>query len=732
MITVWLSLLVSLFLACLVVIFFYRRNRFNRGPEPSITYALSLPAGDALNKSPSHVYKVINELILHASKGLKKTNRPSFSLEIVASRSEGIQFLVSVPLSLGYTVRNYLIAYWPKLTISRYESSDELLYKTAGQRLHARLWQLKGHSIETPIDYLMATMRGLRTNEVIMYQLTVRPKRTSVLIAVVSIAGRIGLVVLRFFGIVGYFMLASSPALEQYRSRKLVNIKKRRPAGECLVSIRTSVISPSDKRLKLLDSSVSAALKGSGLRTVANSKKINNDLLERRLDRPSRLNYAGLAQLYYLPVINESSHEEISLSPATRLPQSQASSSQAKPEIILGLNDYNANKSLIGLTKDERRRHLLILGATGMGKSTLLAYAMAQDLSAKRGMTLIDPHGDLAEQIMGLVPKQRKKDVIYINPADIAHPIGINLMQLPPGLSGDELVIAKDFVTEAIVSIFRKIFSDDDSGGHRIEYILRNAVHTAFYVPDATLFTIHKLLVNDTFRAQVVARLEDDSLKDFWYGEFNKAGSYQRVKMISGVTAKLGRFQRSAVSAKIIGQVDSGLNFDDLINNKKVLICNFSKGSIGEDTATLLGMIVIAKLQLAAWHRAGTEVAKRNLHYVYIDEFQSFASQTLSQMVSESRKYGLSLTIAEQTTANQNTKDVNILLANIAHIVAFRLAAPLDVGRILPLFGQEVSKTDLVNLEPFNFYCRIFSDRSNRTISGKTILIQNHKDKILK
>ncbi len=725
MISVWLSLLAVFVLFSPIVLVVYRRTR-SQGIEPKITYALNLPVNDTLKDSPAQVYRVINELLRHSSKGFRNVNQPNFSLEIIASRSEGIQCLISVPLSLGYSVRNYLIAYWPKLNIVRYERDNEFIVRDP-HRLHVRLWQLKERNIETPIYYLLATMRGLKNGEIVVYQLVIQPKRASLAIVLLSIAGRIGLVFIRFFGMIGFFLLATPPALQQHWRNRLVGVKKISEASECFVSIRSAVAGSDDKRIKQLDSSISAALKGSGLKVAASGHKLAAGLLAGSLERPSKLSYASLAQLFYLPVVNESDNVEISSSGTTQLAQSLASSSKIKHEVVLGINEFNSQQSVVGLTKDERRRHLLILGATGMGKSTLMAYSIAQDLNSNRGLTLIDPHGDLAEQVIGLVPSGRKKDLVYINPVDISHPTGINLMQLPDGLDGDALVIAKDFITEAIVSIFRKIFSDDDSGGHRIEYILRNAIHTAFYVPDATLFTIHKLLVNDIFRAQVVSRLEDDTLKDFWYGEFNKAGSYQKVKMISGVTAKLGRFQRSAVSARIIGQAKSSLDFDQLLNDKKILICNFSKGAIGEDTAALLGMIVIAKLQLAAWHRSHLAIAKRHPHYVYIDEFQTFASQTLSQMVSESRKYSLCLTIAEQTTANQNTKDMNIMLANIAHIVAFRLAAPLDVSRILPLFGKDVSEADLNSLEPYNFYIRIFSDRLNRAISGTTILLPRNK-----
>ncbi len=722
-----LLILVLLSVSLIVVMLTIRLRRQGRRAEPMISYALRWPltANDKLS-SPAQVYKVINELLMQASKGYGADSRPRLALEIHANRSDGIRYVVSVPLSLGYTVKNYLTSYWPQLSITRLETLKD--FGESSNRFHTRLWQADINRLEPVADYLLASMRGLKSKDALVYQVITRPVKTPVIWIAFSIFGRIVLAGLRFVGVIGYFMVATTPALDRYRQKQNVKVRHIRSGRDCLVTIRTAVISPQPSRFKKLDAALSAALKGNGLKPIASGSNLTHGLLTRTLDRPSKLSFNELAKVYYLSATGPYVHEEIDASGAINLAQPLTTNAQRPNEVILGINDFNAQKSAIGLSREERRRHLLILGATGMGKSTLLNYLIAQDLIAGRGLALIDPHGDLAERVNGLVPRKRAKDVIYFDPKDLKNVVGLNLLQLPSGLDGDELEIAKDFVTEAIVSIFRKIFSDDDSGGHRIEYILRNVIHTAFYVPDATLFTLHKLLTNDIFRSGVVSRLSDESLRDFWYGEFNKAGSYQRVKMISGVTAKLGRFQRSMVTRKIIEQPQSTIDFDELINSKKVLICNFSKGAVGEDTAALLGMIVIAKLQLAAWHRSLLPAAKRTPFYVYIDEFQTFASQTLSQLVSESRKYGLCLTIAEQTTANQSLKDLNILLANIAHIVAFRLAAPLDIQRLRPLFGDSISGQDFSGLEPYNFYLKIFSDRAARPISGTTILLASKRD----
>ncbi|MGH7234365.1 MAG: type IV secretory system conjugative DNA transfer family protein, partial [Candidatus Saccharimonadales bacterium] len=324
-------------------------------------------------------------------------------------------------------------------------------------------------------------------------------------------------------------------------------------------------------------------------------------------------------------------------------------------------------------------------------------------------------------------------DVIYIDPSQIDYPVAINLMELPINVSGSDLAVAKDFIAEAIVSIFRKIFSDDDSGGHRIEYILRNVIYTAFNVPNATLMTLHKLLTNDLYRAGVVASLRDEALKEFWIGEYNKAGSYQRVKMISGVTAKLGRFARSVSIANIISQSRSTINFDKLLDQRKILICNFAKGSIGEDNSTLLGMLILAKLQLAAVRRSLIPSAKRIPFYLYVDEFELFNAPIFSQLISEARKFGMFLTLAEQTTVYQEDRDSNILLANVGNLVCFRTGSEIDSRRILPAFRPYLSTLDLTNIEPYKFYLKTAGSKTRRPLSAQTITLKgNAKEDIFK
>jgi hypothetical protein len=314
-------------------------------------------------------------------------------------------------------------------------------------------------------------------------------------------------------------------------------------------------------------------------------------------------------------------------------------------------------------------------------------------------------------------------DVIYLNPNDTDRPIGINPMELSPGLEGKALKREKDLVAESVVSILRKIFSDDDSGGHRIEYILRNTIHTALTLEHPTLFTIFRLLNDGKFCKEVIRSLEDEDLKLFWKNEFGKAGGMQKVKMSAGITAKIGRFLFSDSARAMLEQEKSTIDFNEILDGKKILICNFSKGLLGEDTSMLFGVTILAKLQLASLRRARQKQANRSPYHLYVDEFQNFATMSFVQMLSEARKYKLFLTMAEQSTQQQaDQKLVDVILANVGTVVAFRSGSPADERLIQPLLAPYVEEGELSNLPAYNFYTRINAIHTQEPMSGVTVV----------
>jgi len=439
------------------------------------------------------------------------------------------------------------------------------------------------------------------------------------------------------------------------------------------------------------------------------------------------LSASEVASLYHFPYVKNSG-EGVIRSHSRTLPVPASLKKQAdnnKLEIVIGVNKHHDEETPIGLTKEERERHVYIVGGTGNGKTTLLQYAIVQDIKAGRGVAVVDPHGDLAETIIRHIPRERINDVIYFNPRDLEYPIGLNLLEIPEGLSSDELALEQDFVTEAVISIFRKTFSQDDTGGHRIEFVLRNTIHTAFTIPGATLFTLYDLLTNVSYRNSITKDLKDKRLKQFWDNELSKAGNMQRVKMASGVTNKLGRFDRSEVVRRVMEQTHSTIDFDDIIQNKKILICNFSKGTIGEDTAELFGITVLAKIQLAALRRARMNQIDRSPFYLYVDEFQHFATHSFLQMLSEARKYKLLLTMAEQSTAQQDEQRmVHVILDNVGTVICFRVRSASE-DLLLPIFRPYLEIGEISSLAAYNFYVRINGLETHEPVSGETLLLQD-------
>lgn len=396
----------------------------------------------------------------------------------------------------------------------------------------------------------------------------------------------------------------------------------------------------------------------------------------------------------------------------------------SKLDVILGCNEHHGSKTLIGLNYKERERHVYIIGGTGNGKTTMLQYAIVQDIMAGKGVAVVDPHGDMAETLLHYIPPKRAKDVIYFNPDDLDYPIGLNLLELTPNLEGKELMREKDLITESVISVFRKIFTDDDVSGHRIEYVLRNTVQTALTVPDATLFTIYNLLNNPVYRRKVVKKLENEDLKHFWINELGKAGEMQKVKMSAGITAKIGRFLFSASAKQILEQPHSTIDFDDIINTGKILICNFSKGLLGEDTSELFGITILAKLQLASLRRARIDQGKRKPYFLYVDEFQNFATTSFVQMLSESRKYKLFLTMAEQSTSQQkDQRMVGVILANVGTIITFRSGNTQDERLLLPMFKPFLEAGDISNLPAYSFYAKLAAVKSQEPLSGMTLIL---------
>src|ERR1700730_2713914 len=292
------------------------------------------------------------------------------------------------------------------------------------------------------------------------------------------------------------------------------------------------------------------------------------------------------------------------------------------------------------LDPEERRRHLYVVGQTGTGKSTLLLNLIRQDLLAGEGLALLDPHGDLAEDVLAHIPKARTNDLVYINPADIERPIGFNpLASVPPDL--------RPIVADGVVAAFRHVWPD--SWGPRLDYILINAVRALLDIPGGTLLMLPRLLIDERFRMQLINQhVSDPVVRSFWLNQYAAYNDSFRTEAISPIENKIGRVLIEPRLRNMLAQPKSTITLRRLMDEGAIVICNLSKGRLGEGVAHLLGALLTTSIAQAALSRADVPILQRRVFHLYADEFQSFATESFALILSEARKYGLTLTIAHQ------------------------------------------------------------------------------------
>ena len=349
--------------------------------------------------------------------------------------------------------------------------------------------------------------------------------------------------------------------------------------------------------------------------------------------------------------------------------------------------------SVFGMSLEDRRKHTYIVGKTGMGKTTLLTNMILQDIYNGLGVCFIDPHGDSSEYILDRIPPHRHKDVVYFNPADIDFPIGLNILEPQ---RGEEPFL----ITSTLIAVFHKIWQGMWSS--RMEYILSNTLLTLLETEGNTLLGVIKILTDEKYRRKIVAKLTDPLVKNFWNLEFAKFNDRYRQEAVSPILNKIGQFFSSEVIRNILGQNKSTIDFRDIMDNKKILIANLSKGKLGEENSNLLGALLISKLQIATMSRVDTPENLRTDFFVYIDEFQNFTTDSFAGILSEARKYRLNLILAHQYIAQLSesgtTKVKNAIFGNVGTMISFRIGAS-DAGEIGREFSGVVTGDELMNLK---------------------------------
>ena len=373
--------------------------------------------------------------------------------------------------------------------------------------------------------------------------------------------------------------------------------------------------------------------------------------------------------------------------------------------------NFRNEEKAFGIRQADRRAHMYLNGKTGTGKSTLLATMIRQDIAAGRALALLDPHGDLVEKVLAGIPKSRMKEVIYFNAPDASRPLGFNPLERVPPLK-------RSLAASGLLEVFKMIWAD--SWGPRLEHILRNALLALVEQPQATLADILRLLDDRAFRKLAASRVASPQVRNFWLREYESYPANFRAEAIAPIQNKAGAFLADPLLNRILTQPRSTFNLREVMDDNKILLVNLAKGKIGGDTAALLGALLVARIGLAAVSRADLPEEGRRDFYLYLDEFQSFTTLSLANMLSELRKYRVGMILAHQYLSQLDLQVRDAILGNAGTIICFRVGLA-DAEILEKEFRPEFTALDLISLPNYHIYLRLMVDGiASRPFSAAT------------
>ena len=433
-----------------------------------------------------------------------------------------------------------------------------------------------------------------------------------------------------------------------------------------------------------------------------NAHDLANDFILRNFNKKQKiiLSTEELASIFHFPIFTTET-------PKLNLLKSKVAPPPDKlPEdgLLLGYNDFRGSKTDIRIGEEDRYRHLYIIGQTGTGKSTFIEEMAKQDAKNKKGMCIIDPHGDLIDRVLEAIPKERAEDVIYFDPSDVKRPFGLNMMEYDK-----EYPEQKTFVINEMISIFDKLYDLKQTGGPMFEQYMRNAMLLVMDSPEtgSTLLEIPRVFRDEKFRKDKIKRCKDMTVIDFWEKEAEKAGGDASMENIAPyITSKLVTFISNDMMRPIISQQKSTINFREVMDEGKILLVNLSKGKIGEINSHLLGMVIVGKLLMSALSRVDIPESERKEFYLYIDEFQNFTTDSISQILAEARKYKLGLTIAHQFIGQLSEDISKAVFGNVGSIVSFRVGSE-DAEFLEKQFSPVFNANDLINVDNYQCYSKL-------------------------
>ncbi len=365
-----------------------------------------------------------------------------------------------------------------------------------------------------------------------------------------------------------------------------------------------------------------------------------------------------------------------------------------------GKTNFRNQLTKFGIKTDDRRRHIYVIGKTGMGKTTLMENFILSDIYAGHGCCYVDPHGDTAEKLIDFIPSWRINDVVYFNPADLEYPVGFNILEAVTERH-------KHLVASGMMAVFAKIW--EGMWSSRMEYILNNTILALLDNPGQTMLGINRMMSDAEFRKRMVGNIKDPVVKQFWVKEFASWSEKYATEATAAIQNKIGQFLSAGVIRNVVAQVKSTIDIRDIMDSEKIFIINLSKGRIGEDNSRLLGGLLITKIQLAAMERVDVPEKERKDFYLYVDEFQNFAVESFASILSEARKYRLCLTMAHQYIAQLTEEVRDAVFGNVGTILAFRVGAA-DAMYMETEFTPRFLPEDIINLPKFNIYLKLLID----------------------
>lgn len=392
--------------------------------------------------------------------------------------------------------------------------------------------------------------------------------------------------------------------------------------------------------------------------------------------------------------------------------------------LYLGKSAYRGITRPVHMNLDDRRRHVYIIGKTGVGKSVLLKDMILQDIKMGNGVAVIDPHGDLVEGLLPLIPPQRAEDVIYFDPSDTERPMGLNMLEA-------HTEEQKHFIVTSIIGLMYKLYDPQKTGiiGPRFEHAIRNAMLTVMVDPGATFVEVVRVLTDSAFVQELLPRVQDPIIRRYWTDQIAQTSDFHKSEVLDYIVSKFGRFITNKLMRNIIGQSKSSFDFRKVMDEGKILLVNLAKGKLGEENSSFLGLILVPKILVAAMSRVDTPEDKRRDFFLYVDEFQNFATPDFAQILSEARKFRLNLCVANQFIGQMDEEVKNAVFGNVGTLVTFRIGVT-DANYVQHWFSPVFNETDLINVDVYNAYINTIV--SNKPVSPFSVDLRKDMSEIKK